>query len=104
METKQPYETRLDERRVNGGLDRLTNLVNTLSKDERYSFINEGNSMSLDHILVSQNLTKGASFEVVHINVKFADNFPSQAIAHEPIVASVTISLPFLTFLLTFYS
>ena len=34
----------------------LTNLIDTVPEDERYSFIFQGNSQQLDHILVSDSL------------------------------------------------
>ena len=40
--------------------ENLTNLTNTLPEDERYSFNFQGNSQSLDHILVSGGLAGDA--------------------------------------------
>ena len=59
----------------------LNDLMDSLSLDQRYSYVFEGNSQSLDHILVSNNLF-GTPFEydVVHVNSEFAD----QASDHEP--------------------
>jgi predicted extracellular nuclease len=84
---------------LEGEDDLLINLTKTLSPDERYSYIFEGNSQSLDHILVNPNLageveTEGVEdievldlanveFDAVHINAEFAD----QASDHEPLVA-----------------
>ncbi|WP_414623089.1 DUF4114 domain-containing protein [Calothrix sp. CCY 0018] len=68
----------------------LTNLTETVSEDERYSFIFEGNSQSLDHILVSDNLANDAEFDIVHTNSEFADT-PQRASDHDPILASLEI-------------
>ena len=57
----------------------LTDLVNTLPVKERYSYVYEGNSQVLDHILVSPNM-KHVEYDVVHINSEFAD----QTSDHEP--------------------
>jgi predicted extracellular nuclease len=57
----------------------LTDLVNTLSAAERYSYVYEGNSQVLDHILVSPNL-KHVDYDVVHINAEFAN----QTSDHDP--------------------
>jgi hypothetical protein len=66
----------------------LTNLTNTLPENERYSFIFEGNSQSLDHILVSDALANRAEYDAVHVNSEFAD----QASDHDPLL--VRLSLP----------
>lgn len=46
----------------------LTNLTNTLAENERYTFNFQGNSQSLDHILLSDALLDGSSFDIVHVN------------------------------------
>ncbi len=61
----------------NGSL--LKALINDLPANERYSYIFDGNSQTLDHILVSPNI-KGYAYGVVHINAEFAD----QASDHDP--------------------
>jgi len=71
----------------------LTNLTNSLPENERYSFIFQGNSQSLDHILVSDALLASASFEVVHANVEFAET-PSRASDHDPLIVGLQIEAP----------
>ena len=61
----------------------LVNLTGTLAPDERYSYIFQGNSQSLDHILVSAALAEGAQFDAVHVNSEFAE----QASDHDPLLA-----------------
>ncbi|MFF4306966.1 endonuclease/exonuclease/phosphatase family protein [Streptomyces sp. NPDC001601] len=63
----------------------LTDLVNTLPLKERYSYVYEGNSQVLDHILVSPGLKHGADYDVVHINSEFAD----QTSDHDPQIVRV---------------
>jgi predicted extracellular nuclease len=58
----------------------LTDLVNTLPSKEQYSYVYEGNSQVLDHILVSPNLNKRVEYDVVHINSEFAN----QTSDHDP--------------------
>ncbi|HEY5837048.1 endonuclease/exonuclease/phosphatase family protein [Streptomyces sp.] len=58
----------------------LVDLVNTLSSKERYSYVFQGNSQVLDHMLVSPNLRLLVKYDVVHINAEFAD----QASDHDP--------------------
>ncbi len=69
----------------------LTNLTETLPEDERYSFIFQGNSQSLDHILVSNGLATGAEFDIVHTNVEFAAT-PQRASDHDPLLARFTLN------------
>ncbi|PSN13923.1 endonuclease [filamentous cyanobacterium CCT1] len=71
----------------------LTNLTNTLPENERYSFIFQGNSQSLDHILVSESLSAGADFDAVHVNTEFAETSQS-ASDHDPLLARFTIEAP----------
>jgi predicted extracellular nuclease len=67
---------------LQGGV--LENLVLTLRKPERYTYVFEGNSQVLDHILASHRLFRGLrGYDVVHVNSEFAD----QASDHEPQVA-----------------
>src|SRR5262249_21827717 len=61
----------------------LHDLVETLPPEERYTYVFEGNSQVLDHILASASLLTGVEYDVVHVNSEFAD----QASDHEPEVA-----------------
>ncbi|MBE9137900.1 endonuclease/exonuclease/phosphatase family protein [Nodosilinea sp. LEGE 07088] len=67
----------------------LTNLTETLPENERYSFIFQGNSQSLDHILVSEGLAAGAEFDAVHVNAEFAET-DGRASDHDPLLARFT--------------
>jgi len=61
----------------------LFNLWELLPRAERYSYIFEGNSQTLDHILVSPRLLKARpTFDAVHVNSEFFD----QVSDHEPLV------------------
>ncbi|HET6168027.1 MAG TPA: endonuclease/exonuclease/phosphatase family protein [Marmoricola sp.] len=62
----------------------LTDLLTTLPVDERYSYVFQGNSQSLDHILVAGRM-KSVDYDVVHINAEFAD----QASDHDPQIARI---------------
>ncbi|WP_369184948.1 endonuclease/exonuclease/phosphatase family protein [Streptomyces sp. Y1] len=57
----------------------LRDLVNELPETEQYSYVYQGNSQVLDHILVSPELGY-AKYDVVHINAEFAQ----QASDHDP--------------------
>jgi len=62
----------------------LTDLPRKLPENQRYSYVFEGNSQVLDHILISKNI-KRYDYDVVHINAEFAD----QASDHDPQVVKV---------------
>lgn len=57
----------------------LTPLVSTLSAAERYTYVYDGNSQAIDHILTSPALTTH-DYDIVHINAEFAD----RASDHDP--------------------
>nr|WP_106181445.1 endonuclease/exonuclease/phosphatase family protein [Prauserella shujinwangii] len=57
----------------------LEALIDTLPENERYSYVYEGNSQVLDHILVSR-APRRVDYDVVHINAEFAE----QASDHDP--------------------
>jgi hypothetical protein len=62
----------------------LTNLMDTLPPPERYSYVFDGNSQTLDQIVVSRRLaTQPVVYDVVHFNAEFADQISD----HEPQVA-----------------
>jgi predicted extracellular nuclease len=64
--------------------DRLVDLMNVLPRDERYSYVFEGNSQALDHVLISGPMVP--DYDVVHVNAEFAD----QASDHDPQVVRLT--------------
>jgi uncharacterized protein len=67
----------------------LTNLMETLPVPERYSYVFEGNSQTLDQILVSGALTRPRpEYDSVHVNAEFA----AQASDHDPQVARLQVT------------
>ena len=66
----------------------MTILTETIPENERYSFIFQGNSQSLDHILVSAGID--ATAEYVHVNSEFAET-SERASDHDPMVALVQV-------------
>jgi predicted extracellular nuclease len=57
----------------------LADLINTLPVNQRYTYVFNGVSQVLDHILVSPGVG-GVQYQVVHINAEYAD----QASDHDP--------------------
>jgi predicted extracellular nuclease len=68
----------------------LHDLIETLPLPERYTYVFEGNSQDLDHILLSNHLfdTAPFSYDVVHVNAEFAD----QASDHEPQLVQIDLT------------
>src|SRR5262249_10304567 len=66
----------------------LVALIESLPDDQEYSYVFEGNSQTLDHILASNALNAGlAGYDVVHFNAEFA----VQDSDHDPQVARFLI-------------
>ncbi len=72
---------------LEGGV--LTALMKTLPPEERYSYVFEGNSQSLDHIVVSNSLlARPFVFDAVHVNSEYFDQLSD----HDPLVARFFIN------------
>lgn len=67
----------------------LVDLVEGLPENERYTYVYDGNSQALDHIMVSNTLAQSAlpEYDVVHVNSEFAD----QTSDHDPEVATLLL-------------
>lgn len=63
----------------------LVSPSDALPPAERYSYVYEGNSQSLDHILLSPSLGT-VDYDIVHVNAEFAD----QASDHDPQITRIT--------------
>jgi uncharacterized protein len=69
----------------------LTDLIEILPLAERYSYVYEGNSETLDHILASDAvMARPYVYDVVHVNSEFAN----QASDHEPQAMVITLNDP----------
>ena len=66
--------------------DVLRDLVDTLPVNQRYSYVYEGNSQLIDHILVSPAI-KHDDYEMIHINAEFAH----QTSDHDPQVVRIKL-------------
>ena len=67
---------------LKGGV--LNDLIETLPQNERYTYVFDGNSQALDHILLGASLfNRPFEYDVVHVNAEFAD----QSSDHDPQVA-----------------
>ena len=70
--------------------DALLDLPSTLPDAQRYTYVYEGNSQVLDHVLLSPGLVgQGYDYDVVHVNAEFND----QASDHDPQVVDLHLGL-----------
>ena len=69
----------------------LTDMIDTLPADEQYTYVFDGNSQTLDHILASAGAAgRAAGFDVVHVNAEFFD----QTSDHDPSVLRIRSEAP----------
>ena len=63
----------------------LQDLITTLPVNQRYTYVYEGISQVLDHILVTDSF-RSVRYQVVHVNAEYSD----QVSDHDPQVVDVT--------------
>ncbi|WP_162551198.1 5'-nucleotidase C-terminal domain-containing protein [Paenibacillus tepidiphilus] len=66
----------------------LTNLIDTLPLGERYSYVYEGNSQTLDHMLVNNALASQSKLDIVHINADFMEE-DGRVSDHDPLLTQI---------------
>ncbi|WP_338781661.1 DUF6359 domain-containing protein [Metabacillus sp. FJAT-52054] len=69
----------------------LSNMVEKIKPEERYSYTYQGNSQVLDHILVSKHLAATTKADIVHINSSFMEQ-QGRASDHDPLLIQVDFS------------
>ncbi len=67
----------------------LADLVLRVPGEQRYSYVYEGNSQVLDHVLVSEALADGAEIGIVHVNADFPA--AERVSDHDPIVVRLAL-------------
>lgn len=65
----------------------LYDLLDELPAVQRYTYVFQGNSQALDHILVSRALRPRARVQIVHVNAEFAH----QVSDHDPVIARLAL-------------
>jgi uncharacterized protein len=70
--------------------EHLTNMINTVDKADRYTYLFQGNSQVLDHILVSNHLADTTKTDILHINADFTD-MAGRASDHDPVLVQVDV-------------
>ncbi|PZD96157.1 hypothetical protein DNH61_09625 [Paenibacillus sambharensis] len=68
----------------------LVNLVDLLPVNDRYSYVYQGNSQTLDHLLVNRSLVPFSEFDIVHINADF-DTSHGRVSDHDPLLAQLDV-------------
>ncbi|MCM3636751.1 endonuclease [Sporosarcina luteola] len=71
----------------------MTNMINHVDKADRYSYVFQGNSQVLDHILVSNNLADQTEIDILHINADFTD-MAGRASDHDPVMVQIGFEAP----------
>ena len=72
---------------VGSGKSRLTDLARRVPLRDRYTYVFEGNSQVLDHILMSRAFASQVSeYDIVHVNAEYADQISD----HDPQVAHLS--------------
>jgi uncharacterized protein len=70
--------------------DILTNMMEKLPLEQRYSYIYQGNSQVLDHILVTNNLADRTEIDSININADFSEE-DGRASDHDPVLAKIQL-------------
>ncbi|KAB2332575.1 endonuclease [Bacillus mesophilum] len=68
----------------------MTNMINEVEASDRYTYLYQGNSQVLDHILVSNNLAANTEVDILHINADFTD-MAGRASDHDPVMVQIDL-------------
>lgn len=66
----------------------MTNMINKVERSDRYTYLYQGNSQVLDHILVTNNLALQTDIDILHINADFTD-MAGRASDHDPVMIQI---------------
>ncbi|CAH0234316.1 Extracellular ribonuclease [Peribacillus sp. Bi96] len=69
----------------------LTNMIEKVPFEKRYSYTYQGNSQVLDHILVSNNMAAATKVDIVHINSSFME-VHGRASDHDPVLIQTALT------------
>lgn len=71
----------------------MTNMINHVETADRYTYLYQGNSQVLDHILVSNHLVDQTEIDILHINADFTD-MAGRASDHDPVLVQIGFEEP----------
>ncbi|GGB39427.1 hypothetical protein GCM10011409_16190 [Lentibacillus populi] len=69
----------------------LTNKMMDVPEADRYTYVYQGNSQVLDHVLVSDHLAASTEADVLHVNADFTD-MHGRASDHDPILTQIDLA------------
>lgn len=70
--------------------EELTNMIEKIPAEKRYSYVYNGNSQVLDHALVSNNIADKTEITVLNVNADYTD-MHSRASDHNPLLVQVDL-------------
>ena len=70
--------------------EHMTNMINTVDKADRYTYLFQGNSQVLDHILVSNHLADTTKTDILHLNADFTD-MAGRGSDHDPVLVQIDV-------------
>ncbi|MFG6494480.1 DUF6359 domain-containing protein [Fictibacillus sp. UD] len=70
--------------------EELTNMIEKVPFNERFTYSYQGNAQVLDHILVTNNMAKKTKVDIVHINSQFMEEH-GRASDHDPVLIQVKL-------------
>ncbi len=70
----------------------LVNMIEKVPANERFTYVYQGNSQVLDHILVSNNLEQHTDVDILHINSSFMEEH-GRASDHDPVMIQVDLGV-----------
>ncbi|RHW39961.1 endonuclease [Lysinibacillus yapensis] len=68
----------------------LTNMIDLVPAEERYTYSYQGNAQVLDHILVTNNLVDNTVVDILHINSGFMEEH-GRASDHDPVMVQIDL-------------
>lgn len=68
----------------------LTNMIEKVPAENRYTYVYQGNAQVLDHILVSNQLAASTKVDIVHINAGFMEAH-GHASDHDPVLIQTNL-------------
>lgn len=68
----------------------MKNMINVVDAADRYTYLYQGNSQVLDHILVTNNLANKTKIDILHINADFTD-MAGRASDHDPVMVQIDL-------------
>ncbi|CAM3131294.1 endonuclease [Filibacter tadaridae] len=69
----------------------MTDMINKVEIPDRYTYVFQGNSQVLDHVIVSNNLVNQTEIDILHINADFTD-MAGRASDHDPVLVQVDLT------------